>query len=168
MPISVTELNSSAHRLQQRAASNAFWQRRKTAGYMRILVIEDSRMLRLAIERLLSKAGYEVTSVGDGQQGLDLAQSINPDLIVLDLMLPTLEGTEVLRQLRKFPGTMLIPVIVLSGLSQKNESKLKTAGATAFVEKSKLNLETNGAVLLQLVGELFSSRPRASTAHGSI
>src|SRR5579859_4159650 len=99
---------------------------------MKILVIEDSRMLRLAMERSLSKAGYEVTSIGDGQQGLDMAQSMHPDLILLDMMLPTLEGTGVLRQLRNNPGTKLIPVVVLSGLSQKNEQKLKTAGATAY------------------------------------
>ena len=123
---------------------------------MRILVIEDSRMLRLAIEKSLSRAGYEVTCAGDGQQGLDLAQSTHPDLILLDMMLPTLEGTGVLRELRKDPGTNPIPVIVLSGLSQKNEQKLKTAGATAYFEKSKLDLDTNSGALVHLVQELFS------------
>ena len=122
---------------------------------MKILVIEDSRMLRLAMERSLSKAGYEVTSIGDGQQGLDMAQSMHPDLILLDMMLPTLEGTGVLRQLRNNPGTKLIPVVVLSGLSQKNEQKLKTAGATAYFEKSKLDLDHNSSALVHLVQELL-------------
>jgi len=129
---------------------------------MKILVIEDSRMLRLAMERSLSKAGYEVTSVGDGQQGLDMAQSMHPDLILLDMMLPTLEGTGVLRQLRNDPGTKLIPVVVLSGLSQKNEQKLKTAGATAYFEKSKLDLDQNSGALVHLVQDLL---PYANAGH---
>ena len=131
---------------------------------MKILVIEDSRMLRLAIERSLSKAGYEVTAVGDGQQGLDLAHSLHPDLILLDMMLPTLEGTGVLRQLRKDARTKLLPVVVLSGLSQKNEAKLKTAGATAYFEKSKLDLDSNSGELVRMVEDIFSCSGRTSAA----
>lgn len=129
---------------------------------MKILVIEDSRMLRLAMEKSLSKAGYEVTSVGDGQMGLEMAQSMHPDLILLDMMLPTLEGTGVLRQLRNSPSTKLIPVIVLSGLSQKNEQKLKTAGATAYFEKSKLDFDSKSGELVHLVEEVFSCSAPAS------
>ena len=131
---------------------------------MRILVIEDSRMLRVAMERSLSKAGYEVTAVGDGQQGLDLAHSVRPDLILLDMMLPTLEGTGVLRQLRNDPCTKVTPVVVLSGLSQKNEAKLREAGATAYFEKSKLDLDSKSGELVQLVQEIFSCSESASTA----
>ena len=129
---------------------------------MRVLVIEDSRMLRVAMERSLSKAGYEVTAVGDGQEGLDLAHSVQPDLILLDMMLPTLEGTGVLRQLRKDPATKLIPVIVLSGLSQKNEAKLKTAGATAYFEKSKLDLDSKSSELVRVLEEILPSSERAT------
>ena len=118
---------------------------------MPILVIEDSRFLRLALERILIKAGYQVVAVGDGQEGLLRAQDKRPDLILLDMMLPTLEGTEVLRQLKDNPITKHIPVIVLSGLSQKNEEKLKTAGAVAYFEKSLLNLDKDGSSLVQAV-----------------
>jgi len=118
---------------------------------MPILVIEDSRFLRLALERILIKAGYHVVAVGDGQEGLLRAQDKRPDLILLDMMLPTLEGTEVLRQLKDNPITKHIPVIVLSGLSQKNEEKLKTAGAVAYFEKSLLNLDKDGSSLVQAV-----------------
>jgi CheY-like chemotaxis protein len=118
---------------------------------MTILVIEDSRFLRLALERILIKAGYHVVAVGDGQEGLLRAQDKRPDLILLDMMLPTLEGTEVLRQLKDNPITKHIPVIVLSGLSQKNEEKLKTAGAVAYFEKSLLNLDKDGSSLVQAV-----------------
>jgi CheY-like chemotaxis protein len=118
---------------------------------MTILVIEDSRFLRLALERILVKAGYHVIAVGDGREGLLRAQNNRPHLILLDMMLPTLEGTEVLRQLKQDPITKDIPVIVLSSLSQKNEEKLKTAGAVAYFEKSLLNLNKDGSSLVQAV-----------------
>jgi CheY-like chemotaxis protein len=71
--------------------------------------------LRLAIERILIKAGYSVTAVGDGQEDLCRARIVRPEIILLDMMLPMIEGTEVLRQLKKDPCTRSIPVIVLSG-----------------------------------------------------
>lgn len=123
---------------------------------MKILVIEDSRMLRLIMEKSLSKAGHQVTVVGDGQQGLAAAQASRPDVILLDMMLPTLEGTGVLRQLKSNPETSLIPVIVLSGLSQKNEQKLKMAGAAAYFEKSTLNLDDNAYALVEIVQRVFT------------
>lgn len=131
---------------------------------MRVLLIEDSRLLRLAMERSLVKAGYEVTSVGDGREGLNLAQRLHPDVIILDMMLPTLEGTGVLRQLKKDPSTKPIPVIVLSGLSQKNETKLKQAGASAYFEKSKLDLENNSPSLAELVRSLVPESASTETA----
>jgi len=76
---------------------------------MKILVIEDSRLLRSAIERTLSRAGYEVVAVGDGQEGLWRAQDVRPDIILLDMMLPTMVGTGVLRQLKQDPLTTSIP-----------------------------------------------------------
>jgi len=108
---------------------------------MKILVIEDSRFLRIAIERVLTKAGYSVSSVADGREGVHAAKAGMPDLILLDMMLPGLEGTGVLKQLKKDPATKQIPVVVLTGLTKKNEEKLKDAGAAAYIEKSSLNFE---------------------------
>jgi CheY-like chemotaxis protein len=118
---------------------------------MTILVIEDSRLLRLAIERILIKAGYSVTAVGDGQEGLCRARIVRPEIILLDMMLPLIEGTEVLRQLKTDPLTKSIPVIVLSGLSQRNEKKLIAAGAAAYLEKSLLDVEKDGRGLVDAV-----------------
>jgi len=66
-------------------------------------------------------------------------------------MLPTMEGTAVLSQLKRDSLTKSIPVIVLSGLSQKNEKKLRTAGAAAYFEKSLLNLDDDGSSLVSAV-----------------
>ena len=118
---------------------------------MKILLIEDSWFLRLAIEKLLTKGGHEVTGVGDGQEGLRAARTTPPQLILLDMMLPGLDGTSVLKKLKLDPLTARIPVVVLSGLSQVNETKLKEAGAAAYFDKSSLNFENNPDALIRAV-----------------
>jgi len=116
-----------------------------------ILVVEDSRFLRLANERALVRAGYSVMTAADGEEGLRMACQNVPDLILLDMMLPKLGGPEVLQALRQEPLTAQVPVIVLSGLSQRNEARLKEAGATAYFEKSRLDLDSHSDVLVQVV-----------------
>jgi len=123
---------------------------------MTVLVIEDSRFLRLALDRILVKAGYDVIAVGDGKEGLRCAQDVLPAIILLDMMLPSMEGTAVLGKLKQDPLTKSIPVIVLSGLSQKNEKKLMTAGAAAYFEKSLLNLDKDGSGLVHAVQHVMA------------
>lgn len=118
---------------------------------MSILVIEDSRFLRTAIERILAKAGYSVTGVADGREGLLAARTGSPKLILLDMMLPGLDGTGVLKALKQDTSTAHIPVIVLTGLSQRNETTLKNAGAAAYIEKSSLDLMENANALIESV-----------------
>jgi CheY-like chemotaxis protein len=71
------------------------------------------------------------------------------------MMLPGLDGTGVLKALKQDASTAQIPVIVLSALSQKNEAKLKDAGAVAYIEKSSLDLEQNADALLQSIDSVF-------------
>jgi twitching motility two-component system response regulator PilH len=132
---------------------------------MRILVIEDSRFLRLAIEKVLQKCGHEVMSAGDGLTGLRAARAEFPQLILLDMMLPALDGTGVLKELRNDPSTATVPVIVLTSLSQKNEEKLKSAGAAAYLEKSALDLDKDASLLIQAVEEV-AGVPSAAAAGG--
>ena len=116
-----------------------------------ILLVEDSRFLRLANERALVKAGYSVVTAGDGEEALRIANATIPDLILLDMLLPTLGGVQVLQALRSNVLTALIPVVVLSSLPQKNEYKLKKEGATAYFEKSQLDLGQNSEALINIV-----------------
>src|SRR5580698_7684122 len=88
-----------------------------------VLLVEDSRFLRLANERALVKAGYSVWTASDGEEGLRMACAMIPDIILLDMLLPKLGGEQVLQALRSNASTALIPVIVLSSLSQTNENK---------------------------------------------
>ncbi len=122
---------------------------------MTILVIEDSRLLRSAISRILVKAGYQVTAIGDGREGLTCAEATRPDMILLDMMLPTMEGTAVLRQLKTNLLTKQIPVVVLSGLAQKNDRKLLADGASGYIEKSTLDFDGDGSSLLAVLQPLL-------------
>lgn len=120
-----------------------------------ILLVEDSRLLRMVNERTLTKAGYQVLTASDGEEALRLACGRAPDLILLDMLLPKIGGSEVLQELRKNPITSAIPVIVLSSLPQKNESQLKRDGATAYVEKSKLDSDNQSQTLIQVVKQVL-------------
>jgi CheY-like chemotaxis protein len=127
-----------------------------------VLLIEDSRFLRIANERLLTRAGYRVISAEDGEAALrkvyvDLER---PDIILLDMMLPKMDGPDVLRALKRDPATARIPVVVLTSLSQKNEAKLLREGAAAFLEKSLL-LE-NPQPLLNAIEQLTRRDPRTA------
>jgi len=124
---------------------------------MKILVIEDSRFLRATIERTLAKAGHEVTSAADGREALLAARHSLPALILLDMMLPGLDGTCVLKELKKDASTSDIPVIVLTGLSKTNETKLKKAGAAAYVEKSSLDFGKNANILIQTIASVLGT-----------
>jgi len=104
----------------------------------KVLLIEDIKSMRNAIERILTKAGYQVVVAGDGEEAIRTAQQSIPDVILLDLMLPKLAGQEVLKALKRNPATAHIPVIVLTSLSQKNEHRLRSDGAAGFLEKSDL------------------------------
>lgn len=77
----------------------------------KILVVEDEESLREALAYNLNKQGYTVTTAADGKTALSIARSENPDLILLDVMLPGLDGIEVCRQLRQ---TMVTPIIMLT------------------------------------------------------
>jgi CheY-like chemotaxis protein len=118
-----------------------------------ILLVEDSRFLRMATAKVLEKAGYSVVTASDGEEALTVAAATPPDLILLDMLLPRLSGIEVLRALRKGPMTSRTPIVVLSGLAQKNEIKLKAEGATAYFEKSGLELNKGLDCLIEMVAK---------------
>lgn len=118
---------------------------------MKILVIDDSRFVQLAIERALREAGYHTIAAADGEQGLHAAVQESPDLILLDVMLPGLPGTSILGSLKHNPLTAGIPVIVLSGLSRLDRARLQSEGAEGFLAKSYLDLDGNCELLLMLI-----------------
>ena len=121
----------------------------------KILLVDDSKLLRTANARMLVKAGYEVLTAADGEEGLKIVHNQVPDVLVLDMMLPKLSGVEVLQAVRKNPSTQALPVIVLTSLSEMNRKKIMAEGATDFVEKSKGLTDHNSSALLQAIARVF-------------
>ncbi|HLW87102.1 MAG TPA: response regulator [Terriglobales bacterium] len=122
---------------------------------MKILLVDDSRFLRRASEQALGRAGYKVITAADGEEALKIARDQIPKLILLDMMLPKLPGLEVLRALKQDAATKDIPVIILTGLSDRNSEKLLQEGAISYVQKSDKLLEKDGAVLIQAVVQVI-------------
>jgi DNA-binding response OmpR family regulator len=107
----------------------------------KVLLGEDSKVFARAHELTLRKAGYETIIAEDGMAALQAARTLGPDLIVLDLMLPKLQGQTVLRELKKHSGTSKIPVIIYSGLPASNGNRLIRAGAHSYMEKNKIDTD---------------------------
>jgi DNA-binding response OmpR family regulator len=105
---------------------------------VKILLVEDSKPIRMENESALHRAGYEVITAEDGEAALKMAREQTPDLILLDLILPKLSGPEVLRKLKEERKTADIPVVILSGLTERNRQKLMDEGAEDYLEKSAL------------------------------
>lgn len=80
----------------------------------RLLIIEDNEMNRDMLARRLARRGYEIPTAGDGEEGLVVAQSQAPDLILMDMGLPVIDGWEATRRLKTAPETRSIPIIALS------------------------------------------------------
>lgn len=85
----------------------------------KILVVEDHKDTRELLKYNLASAGFEVAAVEDGQSGLDKSKGFHPDLILLDLMLPGMDGLEVCRKLKQEPGTSGVPVIMLTAKGEE-------------------------------------------------
>lgn len=131
---------------------------------MNVLIVDDSRFVCLMNQRALVKAGFEVLSAADGEEGLCLAIEHKPDLVVLDMMLPKLSGPDVLQALRKDPRTAdLIPVMVPTSLPQRNAQKLVSEGATSYFEKSGLNLDQGSGFFVDAV-QKCSPKPKRPAA----
>jgi CheY-like chemotaxis protein len=80
----------------------------------KILLVEDNEMNRDMLSRRLARKGYEVSIAVDGRQGVEMAQTAAPDLILMDMSLPVLDGWEATRQLKNSDATRHIPVIALT------------------------------------------------------
>lgn len=89
----------------------------------KIVVADDDRMFRKAAETTLRRQGYAVTTASDGEEALQLIRSERPDIIVLDLIMPKLQGFDVLQVLKQDSITAAIPVIVLSSLTQEQDKQ---------------------------------------------
>ena len=121
-----------------------------------ILLVEDDRFLRRAAEATLRQRGFTVVTAADGEEALRQAGTEGLDLILLDLIIPKLQGIEVLRRLKQDARTAPIPVIVLSNLGQGRDiEQAMEAGAVAYFIKANLSLQD----LVAEVNKVLADRP---------
>ena len=107
-----------------------------------ILIIEDDKFLRELVIQKLIKEGYETSEAVDGEEGIKKIKEEKPDLILLDLILPGIDGFEVLSKMREDPALAQIPVIILSNLGQKDDvEKGLKMGAVDYLIKAHFTPE---------------------------
>ena len=108
-----------------------------TQNSIKILIIEDDRFLRDLIQQKLTREGFTTIPAIDGEEGIKILKEQKPHLVLLDLILPGMDGFEVLRKIKSDPMTATTPVIVLSNLGQKEDmDRAMKAGAEDFMVKA--------------------------------
>jgi CheY-like chemotaxis protein len=122
----------------------------------KILLVEDSEMSRDMLARRLARRGYEVVIAVDGGQGVTLARTEAPDLILMDMNLPVLDGSEATRQLRAAPATRSIPIIALTAHAMSGDrEKALEAGCDDY--------DTKPIELERLLGKIEVLLKKAAT-----
>ena len=102
----------------------------------RILIVEDQEDNRIILRRLLSKAGYDLIEAMNGEDGVALALSMRPDLILMDIQLPVMDGYEATRRIKSNVELKSIPVIAVTSYALSgDEAKARAAGCDAYVAK---------------------------------
>jgi DNA-binding response OmpR family regulator len=100
-------------------------------GKLRVLLVDDEDRIVNFLALKLKVSGYQVVCASDGETGLELARTVNPDIMLLDVIMPGIDGLEVLRRLRKFSE---VPVIILSAKERISE-EVFALGANGFMSK---------------------------------
>lgn len=102
----------------------------------KILIVEDEESLLKLESILLSSKGYSVVGVMDGKAALEEVKINRPDLVVLDIMLPEMDGFEVCRRIKENPATSSIPIVMLTAKKSSNDvERGKQSGAEAYITK---------------------------------
>ena len=122
----------------------------------KILVVEDNEMNRDMVGRRLERRGYEVVVAVDGQEGVDMAHSENPDLILMDLSLPVLNGWEATRQLKQDTKTNGIPIIALTAHAMASDRE-------SAIEAGCDDYDTKPLEFSRLIGKIHDLLPEDSS-----
>jgi DNA-binding response OmpR family regulator len=108
----------------------------------KILIIEDEELLADLLQKKLAISGYQIFLEKDGERGLSAMRELRPDLVLLDILMPKMDGLEVLARIRKEDDLRKIPVIVISNSGQPVEiSKIKELGVKDWLVKTDFNLQ---------------------------
>lgn len=101
-----------------------------------VLLIEDNPQNRYLLTFLLEKHGFDISSAPDGPRGLELARVMTPDLVLLDIQLPTMHGYDVAAALRKEPSCRTVPIVAVTSYAMPGDrERAMAAGCTGYIEK---------------------------------
>jgi len=104
----------------------------------KVLIIEDDQLIQRMYEKIFTFENFEVEMAGDGEEGLDKARTVSPTIILLDVMMPKMNGIQVLEKLKQDPATKPIPVVMLSNLAGENDVETALSkGAVKYIIKSE-------------------------------
>jgi len=104
----------------------------------KILIVEDDPLMSRMYQKIFKFEGYDVEMAANGEEGLEKVKSAKPTLILLDVMMPKMNGLEVLEKLKADPATKTIPVVVLTNLAgQSDAEKALSMGAIKYIIKSE-------------------------------
>lgn len=118
----------------------------------KILIVEDDSLLIRMYQKIFESQGYQVDLAADGQEGLDKARANKPTLILLDVMMPKMNGMQVLEQLKKEPDTKNIPIVMLTNLAGESDAEQALAkGAIKYIIKSQYKPQEVEAMVKQIL-----------------
>lgn len=128
----------------------------------KIVCAEDDKLISTSLVEGFTVAGFEVTAAGDGEEAVAKIKEIKPDVVLLDIMMPKLDGYGVVWELKADPQTANIPVVMLTNLSDPDTlSKILEAGVTDYLLKSEQTIDQ----IIVKVNEVLSRSPMGQINH---
>lgn len=122
-----------------------------------ILIVEDDPLMSRMYQKIFKFEKYDVETAGDGEEGLEKARKVKPTLMLLDVMMPKMNGLEVLDKLKADPDTKHIPVVMLTNLAgEKDAEKAQMKGAIKYIVKS----EHDPKQVVDMVKEIIAAHSR--------
>lgn len=132
---------------------------------IKILIAEDDQFLIAAYKAKFKKAGFEIKIVADGEAALVAVPEFQPQLMLLDLMMPKKDGFAVLKELRAQPEYASLPILVASNLGQQEDiDKATKLGATGYIVKSNLSLDEIIEVINKTLSKVGGAPQKAATS----
>lgn len=133
---------------------------RKVDGRCRVLIVEDSKNMRMMISRFLKEEGYNLYEAADGAEAYTLANAVLPDVILMDLKMPNVDGFAATARLKHNERTKDIPIIMISALTdRKSRTRALNMGAEEFITKpivaDELRLRVRNLIRLKRAADML-------------
>lgn len=124
----------------------------------KIFLVEDDPFLSALLKSRLTKEGFDLIHVKDGEEAINLLRDIKPDIILMDIILPRKSGFEVMEELRADPQISSAPIMIISNLGQDSDiQRGKELGAVEYFVKAKISIDE----LIEKIKEFLESHPTA-------